>query len=195
MKYRVILLIIILLLLSSPVFAQRLFYGFEEDREGWEDLFMTGMVFWDATLGLPPGSLRVTSTFAKSPCFPAENEGFWRTEVMAYNDGGLGCRITAEGYPDAACSNGASGTNAFGQTREDSTWVEIRFDFPLSALGPYVQLELAPLSSGDTCYFDNVRAVGPRSVTAVPTQSQYGLMLLAGVLGVAALLLIRRMHS
>lgn len=188
------MIFLIMAMLSSPSFSKPHHFGFDADLEGWEDLFMLDRVDWSPSLGVPPGSLSVTGTFAKSPCLPMQIEGSWHIQALTYNDGATGCLITAEGFQDASCLTGTASTTDRGSTMSNQVWENISFDFPLTALGPYFQIELAPQGPTGTCYFDNVSA-SPMNVTAVPTQSQYGLMLLASMLGVAAIFLMRRMHS
>ena len=185
------IIVVVVLLIALPVSAQRVVFPFTLDEEGWQDS-LTDRVHWDGSRGVPPGSLRVTSAIAISPCMNSEAVGRWYVSAMAYNANIDGCVITAVGYDNAICTTGTTGSpQVLGETTGFNEWEEISFDFPLSVFGPYTQIQMYPLI--DTCYFDNVDIRGPVSVTAVPTQSTYGLATLATVLAGAGLFLMRRL--
>ena len=191
LKHRTAIVVLSWLLFASSAAGQRVVFPFTVDEEGWSYL-SNNHVNWDGTFGQPPGSLRVTQSIAISPCMNSEAAGRWYVSTMAYNANIDGCLITASGYFDSACTSVAGNSpTVFGETTGFNQWEEISFDFPLSVLGPYTQIQMYPLL--DTCYFDNVDIRGPVGVTAVPTQSTYGLAILATVLASAGLFMMRRL--
>ena len=191
LRNRTTIIVLGWLLFASSAAGQRVLFPFNVDEEGWTFL-ANDDVYWDGTLGQPPGSLRVTQSIALSPCMNSEALGQWYVSTMAYNANIDGCLITATGFTNSECTEGAAGApTLFGETTGFNEWEEISFRFPLSLFGPYTQIQLHPLAG--TCYFDNVDIRGPVSVTAVPTQSTYGLAILATVLAGTGLFLMRRL--
>ena len=192
---KALVLLVLLFFTTSAVFAQRHFFGFDIDEEGWTFL-ANDQVVWDGTLGLPPGSLRVTGSIALSPCLEATPGGDWHVQADVFSAGAQGCVLTVESYRFPDCSTGgATGAVVEDQTVIDDEWVNLSFDFPLALIDPYFQIELSPRGRTGPCYFDNVEAIGPPPVSSIPTLGVYGQILLALALLGSSIAVFRRIQG
>ena len=193
---RAFAMLALLLFTSSGAFAQRHFFGFDTDEEGWSNLRPQDQVDWDANFGNPPGSLRATQSIAASPCLEATPGGDWHVQADVFSAGAQGCVLTVGSYRFPDCSTGgATGAVVEDQTVIDDEWVNLSFDFPLALIDPYFQIELSPRGRTGPCYFDNVEAIGPPPVTSIPTLDVYGQILLALALLGSGILVFRRMQG
>lgn len=186
---------VLVFLTASEGYAQRTFYPFDSDEEGWLGARSVDFIEWESALGNPPGSLRAT-TAAASPCFGAPDVGDWHIQADVFSDGANGCYLTVTSWRFPDCSTGgASGAFIEDQTVLNDQWVNLSFDFPLALVEPYFRIEVIRRSTMGTCLLDNVEAVGPLGPAGIPTLGEVGRVLLGLALLGAGILMVRRFQA
>jgi hypothetical protein len=189
---------------------------FDTGMDGWiAPPGGSGAIEWDPSFGQPPGSLRVVGNddvAVPELCFLIPPQGadyYWHADVyMDASDEFFLCSINYALYDTPDCSDSfafvVGDENAFPWVRTKNQWEHLNFDGKnvhfgvggtFKSVRPFVS-KLADIGSADACVLDNAYfEIVPLATPSIPTLSPVGLVLLAALLALAALVVLRRTAS
>lgn len=180
--------------------------SFEHDLDGWTIATPPNTtVTWDS-FGDPAGSLRITTSEPQDVTLAYQcvngPEGFYtvtgRTYTPSTNPALLLCDVTIRGWSEPDCTGSEFFLlNDLSPTDQWVDWeaTQVLGEFGIQSLGIGVRGYRLGGPGETTCYFDNLELRGPASPLAIPSLGGIGAVALAALLGVAALVALRRQRA